>query len=268
MPLEIFVLKRYNIDPIISESGTDTITLKITNHGMQTGEMILNSTRNSLGKPASRAVNVIDANTLELNYFIQGQTSGDQIFLFKYFPITNMAANSFRLTKQIEKSGNCSFSILVDSAESIPKTGQQILVKYNNTVIFGGAISDIKQSIVGVANNGHKIKANISSKGYNHIPARRSITVDYPNFMTSGQIVIDMINTYLSAEGITEGTVQDGADWDEYPADFPDKCISVKTVLDDMANKSGYKWYIDNERRLHFLQNDVVVDAAHQLKDH
>lgn len=268
MALEIFVLQRANIDPITCEAGTDTDTVVITNHGMTTGEMILNGTRNTLGKPASRAVTVIDVNTLQLNSAILSQVAGDQFFLFKYVPITNMAANTFRLSRQIEKSGSCSFTILVDDADDIPTTGQQILVKYDGTVIFGGAISDVRQTISGIANNGHKIRATISSNGYNHIPARRSITVDYTVPMTSGGIVADMVDNYLSAEGITSGTIQAGADWDEYPSDFPDKCINVKTVLDDMANKSGYKWYIDIERKLHFLENDTITLAPHELKDH
>lgn len=265
--LQIFLLKRANVDPVLAEVGTDADTLIITNHGMQTGEMILNTSRNSLGNPASRAVTLVDANTLQLNKSIDNQVSGDSLFLFKYVDITNMLkSDTFNLPRTIQKS-TCNFSLVIDNPSSIPLEGQQILIKHNNIVIFGGSIYDVRLRLSGIPNDGHKIIASISSNGYNHIPARRSITVDYHIPKTSGQIVTDMVNNYLSSEGITAGTIQAGADWNEYPSDFPDKCISVKQVLDDMASKSGYKWYIDIERRLHFVENDDVIEAPHIITD-
>lgn len=269
MALQIFILRNTVIDPIQAQAGTNTNQIVIANHGMQTGEMILNATRNTLGAPASRTVTVIDVNTLSLNRFIDGQTAGDYTYLFKYIDITTyLKANSFRLTTTIQKSNTCNFKLVMDKTDIMPLAGQQIKVAYNDKVLFGGSIYDVKTSALGVENKGHKLLISISSNGYNHIPARRSITVDYSVPKTSGEIVTDMVNNYLSSEGITAGTINSGADWDAYPSDFPDKCISVKQVLDDMANKSGYKWYIDIERKLHFLENDTIVNAPHELKDY
>lgn len=267
MSLEILLLKKENTDPYIAEAGTGTTTIKLTNHGMTTGSMILNATRNTISSPASRKVTVVDANTLELNRLIDFQTSGDSIFLFKYYDITSMLkARSFKVKNRAERRNECTFKLTADNASQLPVAGQQILVKHNGVVLFGGSIRTIATKVIGIPGQ-RKIEATISSDGYNHIPARRSITVDYPSLKTSGQIVTDMINLYLSAEGITAGTIQNGANWDEYPKDFPNKCISVKVVLDDMANASGYKWYIDNNRQLHFVSEDTVTNAAHTITD-
>lgn len=55
-------------------TGTTTTTIKINNHGLETGDLIINTTRNN----AIRTVTKVDANTLTVAAVV-GQTVGDAI---------------------------------------------------------------------------------------------------------------------------------------------------------------------------------------------
>lgn len=70
---------RYIIEKT-AESGTDTTTIKITNHGLSTGDIIANTNRAWF----STKITVVDANTITCNTPITGQTNGDTIRLAKY----------------------------------------------------------------------------------------------------------------------------------------------------------------------------------------
>lgn len=65
-----------------AEASTDSTTVKITNHGLSNGDVIVNQTRGN----ARRAVTVVDTNTLTVSS-VTNQTSGDIIIFpkFKYF---------------------------------------------------------------------------------------------------------------------------------------------------------------------------------------
>lgn len=65
---------------LTAESGTTTTNIKITNHGLVTGDVIMNITRNNITKTVTR----IDANNLTVSAIL-GQTAGDTIETYKTF---------------------------------------------------------------------------------------------------------------------------------------------------------------------------------------
>lgn len=251
-----------------AEIGTDTDTIVISNHGLEVGCHIVNTTRNTLLFPASRMVTQINSvNSFELNRYIGSQTNGDSIRLYKFVDYTSsLKTQSLSIETTVQRRNSCSFQLILDSASDIPTVGQYILIKNGSTTVFGGAIKTIRKKRLGKPSN-YKLQCTVTVEGYNHIPAKRTITVDYPTGGKSGNIVKDMISLYLSAEGISEGTINDGYTWDEYPLDELGDCMSVKDVLDDMANQSGFYWYIDFNRQLHFKQDESGGAAAHALVD-
>lgn len=96
-----------------AEASTNSTTIKITNHGLSNGDIIVNETRSN----TRRAVIVVDANTLTVDS-ITSQASGDIISApkFKYFyvgkthnlPINYLPALSVygNSTKLITKATN------------------------------------------------------------------------------------------------------------------------------------------------------------------
>ena len=77
----------------------------------------------------------------------------------------------------------------------------------------------------------------------------------------AGDIVADLITSFLSTDGVTAGTISAGAHMDEYNAS--DKTIGA--VLDELSSVSGYQWFIDNSKAMHFIQDIIIPDAAHEI---
>lgn len=262
------LIQKFQISKL-AEVGTNTTSIKITNHGLETGDIVVNQDRRFITNydPCSRIITKVDADTFTIPTAITGQTTGDTIRLYKYVDRTSyLKVGSLNVSNRADKRNNCQFTFILPDATYLPHAGQNVKVMYDNNIIFGGSIKFVNLKRLGTKQN-YRLQAEISSEGYNHIPGRRTVTVNYPSSTTSKQIVKDMVDSYLAQEGITyvDLNLGTGYTWDEYPTDTADNCKAIKDILDDMANASGYKWYIDNNRVLNFLQDDSASAAPHSL---
>lgn len=171
---------------------------------------------------------------------------------------------SLSISKGADNRSSCSLSLLTTAAYC-DVIGQDLQVKDGSDVIFGGVI---KTAFISKMEPGagatKKLRLDITSNGYGDIPARRTTTAVFTN-KTAGAIVTYMVNEVLNYAGANDqigtGTINDGATLAEYAA----VCKTVKDILDELADASGYKWYIDDNRGLHFVEEDTVTDAAHDI---
>ncbi|MFA5716066.1 MAG: hypothetical protein WC998_10010 [Candidatus Paceibacterota bacterium] len=266
MALQLLIQEFQN-NPFAEASTTTTI--KITAHGLETGDMIVNQDRRFAGSfdPCSRVVTKVDSDTLTVAA-ITGQVAGDTIRLYKFIDRTGyLKTETLNISDRMDRRNNCTFKLILPDNTYIPQPGQNVKIVYGGDIIFGGAIKMNKLRRIGVAGK-YKLEANVDIEGYNHIPSRRTVPAEYLN-KTSKEIIKDVLDNYLSQEGITyvDGDLGDGAYWDEYPEDFANNCISCSQILDDMTSASGYKWYIDHSKVLHFFAEDTITDAANVIKD-
>lgn len=70
---------------------------------------------------------------------------------------------------------------------------------------------------------------------------------------TTGEIVNHILKLKLADESITAGTISDGVSVDEAVFNY-DK---VTNCLDTLAEKSGYIWYIDFDKKLYFIPRET-----------
>jgi hypothetical protein len=176
-----------------------------------------------------------------------------------------LKAGSLRVTRRTDKNNDCSITLETTAAGYLPVVGQDIKVKNSGTVIFGGCIKTITARKVEAGHgNTKKIELDISSDGYRSIPARRTITNGY-NQRSAGYIVTDLVNNVFNTEGITAGTIGTGANPVGDSGEYDAICKNCAEILDDMAQASGYKWYIDDTKKLHFVADDTITAAAHDI---
>jgi len=83
----------------------------------------------------------------------------------------------------------------------------------------------------------------------NHYLADKRLAAESYLAQTAGFIVTDLHTNYLSAEGVTIGTIQAGPTILEMVINYQ----SVTRALDALAEKSGFTWYIDEFKQLFFV---------------
>lgn len=66
----------------------------------------------------------------------------------------------------------------------------------------------------------------------------------------AGDIIRDIISTYLADEGVTEGTIQDGPLITEAVFNY----IPVSDAINSITEKAEYLWYIDYDKKLYFME--------------
>ena len=168
-------------------------------------------------------------------------------------------AHSLRIKRAAEGRNECSFTLIVPYASYNPAIGAEVIAKLDDTSVFGGVIKE--RRIQRLNKNGVIYSSvQVTCQGYNHIPKRR--TVQYrPDNVSAGHAVRYMLENVLSDEGITEGIIEDGIALFGYDAELK----SVRDILDDLAESCGFKWFIDDEKKLFFLKSDTVEDAPYQI---
>jgi hypothetical protein len=274
MSITIKIQEYISTEP--AEAGTDDNTIIITDHGLETGDMIVNEDRLSNGVAKSSYVIKVDGNEVTTRD-ITGQDDGDDIRLYKYIDRSDLLkSRTLRINRMANRMNSASFTLRVDDTvlagdgvnEFIPRTGLNVLIYDGATLVFGGTLKVVEIRRLGGGSCNTYI-ADCVSEGYNHIPARRTVADYFDDIttpgLTAGDIVEFMCDNYLIEEGITQGTIDNGVEIYEYPQE--EVGYSVKQALDDMAEASGFVWFIDDDRELHFIATEAVGAAANTLED-
>lgn len=144
--------KYHNTTAKTAETGTTSTTIKITNHGLSTGDFIYNNTHGGLSK-----VTVIDSNTLTCQTSITGQVSGDTIS--EYHLLGTQTANDIvipstiytdYISLDIQLKPTAGYDLLVPSN---PRRDSVTNGNYDNIVmaekVYNSLVSDFTGKISG-----------------------------------------------------------------------------------------------------------------------
>ncbi len=141
----------------------------------------------------------------------------------------------------------------------IPRVGMDLKIFDGELLKFVGVIKECPVKRPGGPNG--PTYCTVSSDGYNDILNRRTVTLSRKN-MRAGDVVKGLISSYLHEEGISEGIISQGALVDEYSASVR----SVRDIVEDMAEYSGFLWWVDEEKRLNFTE-DASLQTANVLRN-
>lgn len=126
--------------------------------------------------------------------------------------------------------------------------------------IFGGIINSYSaQMITPITEQYPVYQIDVSSDGYGILAQRRIVNYTGTN-MNAVDILRDVFEI-LTTETVFEGNFQSGPTLSNYVAKYK----SIAEVFDDMANVSGYVWYIDNSRALYFQPHWIGASAPFEL---
>ena len=173
---------------------------------------------------------------------------------------------TIKINKGADNRNDCSMDLLT-TADYVDFAGLDLKVYDGTTLVFGGIIkTGNRQRYEPGIGTDIMLLVPITSNGYGDIPSRRTTSSTY-TAQYAGAIVTDIINNVINLTGyddeITAGTIANGAYLETYSA----ICKSCKDVFDELADASGFKWYINDQKELNFVSEDAVLDAAHDIAE-
>jgi hypothetical protein len=245
-------------------SGSTTTQIKFTDHGLETGDFIVNTMRRTtsqkIAERGSRKIIKVDSNTVS-HSIIAGQTEDDGINLFHFTDIsTNVLQQSFKLNKKTNGEYDCSFDVEVANTEGTLEyniyAGQYVKVYIDDDVKFSGVIDTVDRVQLSKLEN--KLLFSLSVTNLKNVCYRRTIKINYETDDLTDEIIEDMVDSYLYQEGIEKGTISAGialgADWVDI--------ISIGDLIDECAAKNGFQWFVDCDFKLQFYDNPSSIPAS------
>lgn len=184
----------------------------------------------------------------------------EDTFYLRLIPI--LAASYTIYVDEVEQTETTDYTLDTATGELVfvspPADTKPITADYTS-VLFGGIIKTAPRTQLGISG---KVAIRITSDGYSSLPARRTIITDWYDIL-AGDIVEYVVDNFLYEEGVTKGNIQPG----ETVTRYKRRVVSIKDLLDDMANLCGFKWWIDDNKALNFDQESPISAAFYELRE-
>ena len=152
---------------------------------------------------------------------------------------------------QLNERNISSFEMFDSSGAFHPKVGQEVIVNWDfasgSEKIFAGTIDDFEEE----ERPGMKGRLwyRLACVDYNQFTDRHLVAKEYAN-QTQKQIVTDINTTHLAAEGVTvDPSMEDGPTIEQAVFNYR----TVNEVFNDLSELTGFTWYIDYDKVLHFF---------------
>lgn len=165
--------------------------------------------------------------------------------------IVNMRLDTIQIDDAIGARTTCSFVVQDLTGIASYVQSQPVEITDGGVTLFAGFIDNAVQKKV---SGNVAIMHTINCKDMHYLADKRIVAKAYAN-TAAGTIVTALITDYLTAEGITAGTIQAGPILTEAIFNY----VSATTALESLAEKAGFIWYIDYDKKLYFMARSTVV---------
>lgn len=167
-------------------------------------------------------------------------------------------------TLNIRKNINTKNTLNATFIQTNVQVGQEIEVKEGSTTLFGGLIQNLSRKFISPS----ETEVSIYATGYEQVCSRRTFGGVFTN-KYAGEIVRNLLNTWLSpsssfSEGFTEGIIENGL----YIPNYTVRAKNFRDVLDDLSEASGFKWWVDSNKKLYFKPDIDILDSGYIISDY
>lgn len=161
-----------------------------------------------------------------------------------------MLANTLSIDDAIGERSTASFTVVTDFGTRFYK-GQPVEIYDKQTLLFRGVVDkSTEERPPGTAILYH----NVSCVDWHYLADKRVIAKAY-EMTAAGDIISDIITSILADEGVSAGDILPGPIVNEAVFNY----VKVTEAIDAVAEKAGYVWYIDFDKRLHFRPRAEIV---------
>lgn len=167
---------------------------------------------------------------------------------------------SVKIIEQLQNRANTmKLDINQKLGQEPPSEGEQIILKDGARFLFAGYVSRVQSKETGI---GQLFTHTIEATDYTYIPINKNAQITYQN-KTLKYIVEDLVATYIDGGyGITTTNVAVGPTINTIAFNH----ITLRKAFEKLGAVTGYEWYIDYEKDIHFKAPDVVA-APEEVSD-
>jgi len=188
-------------------------------------------------------------------------------------------AGSLIIENRVSGRSNASFSIY-DSNGSIGQilrgTVISIIDESDSSKLFTGYVATAIAKNLTSTGSGSAVVIVVKCMDQHYLAEKRVVAASYrANVHSAKDVAQDLLGTGshtvasgnshsqapLGAEGVSEGTLEDGAILSETTANY----VTVSSLLDRIARRGSQFWYIDYDKKLHLRQKAHIKDAPFDI---
>lgn len=169
--------------------------------------------------------------------------------------------NSAGINSQIKNQGDIMRLTLVKAAaDTAPQGGQEIVLTDSGRFLFGGFITRLDPEETGI---GQQIRYQVEASDYTYILTNRHAQKSYAS-QTLHDIVADLFTQYLNDHGFTvAAAVGDSPTITSINFNH----VSLRKCFEKLAATTGYIWYVDYEKVVHFIGPTIAVQFPETFTD-
>ena len=150
---------------------------------------------------------------------------------------------------------------LANSLSGLLVPGESVQIYCDDVIVFGGEIDNVSQISLGT--NGIERQYSIQCVDWMGICDKRIVAESYEN-MLAGDILRNIVDSYLAAEGVTYtvDSIQGGPTVIQAVFNY----APVTACIDRLAELAGYNWWIDAGKVMRFVER-ATYTAPWMLDD-
>lgn len=160
-----------------------------------------------------------------------------------------LEVGSLSVSDNLNGRSTATFSLLDTSGAWRPVVGSEVILLNGATRLFAGTIDSFDEEIL---MGSSALAFEVSCVDYNALPGRHLVARAY-EAQTLGAIVADIVTQDLAGEGITTTYVQTGPTIEKAIFNYN----TAEEAFNNLAEISGYVWWIDYNKVLHFCTRDT-----------
>lgn len=182
-------------------------------------------------------------------------TIGGSNFLPQY------VTGSARITAQLQNLGDTmEMRIVQKTGQTAPTVGKEIVFKDGSRFLFGGFITKVTPLELGV---GQLIVYQVESSDYTYILINKYAQQSYANH-TLAYIVADLLSANVdSGYAMTHTNTATGPTITTINFNH----ISLRQCFENLAKITGFIWWVDYSKDVHFVDPTTVSAAPETIKD-
>lgn len=159
------------------------------------------------------------------------------------------------MNARLNSRNRASFQLVDTTGAYRPTVGSEVIIADGATRYFGGFVDSFSETLT-IDGNQTALSYEVECVSYDAIADRRLVAATYENVsQTLSTIVSDVVTNYLTSDGLTTTNVDTGPVISKLKFNYQ----PASKVFDELANITGYAWWVDESKNLYFKPRSTTV---------